>query len=159
MNIGFFGAKSMKLSTRGRYGTRMMVELARNYGKGPTSIAEISRRQDIPTKYLEQLIIPLKKADLVRSARGPKGGHMLSLPPEKINLWDILTLLESKSSLVDCLVDEGICPHAATCPVRPVWGKALDALVQIFRTTSLRDVANPPKLDHASPAPCHEDHR
>jgi Rrf2 family protein len=119
-----------------------MVELARNYGKGPTSIAEISRNQDIPIKYLEQLIIPLKKADLVRSARGPKGGHMLSMPPEKINLWDILVLLESKSSLVDCLVDQSACSHADTCPVRPVWGRALDALVQIFKATTLRDVSD-----------------
>lgn len=146
----------MKLSTRGRYGTRLMVELARNYGKGPTSIAEISRKQDIPIKYLEQLIIPLKKADLVRSARGPKGGHMLSIPPDKINLWDILTLLESKSSLVDCLLDESVCPHTTTCPVRPVWGKALNALVQIFRATSLQDIAESPCLDHESLLPCHE---
>lgn len=133
-----------------------MVELARNYGKGPTSIAEISRKQEIPIKYLEQLIIPLKKADLVRSARGPKGGHMLSIPPDKINLWDILTLLESKSSLVDCLVDESVCPHTTTCPVRPIWGKALNALVQIFRATSLQDVAESPCLDDGSPLPCHE---
>jgi Rrf2 family transcriptional regulator, iron-sulfur cluster assembly transcription factor len=155
MNIGSFAAESMQLSTRGRYGTRLMVELAKNYGKGPTSIAEISRRQDIPIKYLEQLIIPLKKADLVRSARGPKGGHMLGVSPEKINLWDILSLLETKSSLVDCLVDEGVCPHTGTCPVRPIWGKALDALVQIFRTTSLQDVANSPSPKDGI-LPCHE---
>lgn len=146
----------MKLSTRGRYGTRLMVELARNYGKGPTSIAEISRKQEIPIKYLEQLIIPLKKADLVRSARGPKGGHMLSIPPEKINLWDILTLLESKSSLVDCLVDESVCSHTTTCPVRPIWGKALNALIEIFRTTSLRDVVESRGQDHESLPACHE---
>jgi Rrf2 family iron-sulfur cluster assembly transcriptional regulator len=147
----------MKLSTRGRYGTRLMVELARNYGKGPTSIAEISRKQDIPIKYLEQLIIPLKKADLVRSARGPKGGHMLSMPPEKINLWDILVLLESKSSLVDCLLDESVCAHTDTCPVRPVWGKALQALVQIFRTTTLRDVSESQIQIEDEPLPSHED--
>lgn len=131
----------MKLSTRGRYGTRLMLELARNYGKGPTSIAEISRKQDIPIKYLEQLIIPLKKADLVTSVRGPKGGHMLTRSPESINLWEILVLLESNSSMVDCLVDRSVCPNTKTCPVRPVWGKALNAIVQIFRTTNLRDIA------------------
>src|SRR3989339_647295 len=147
----------MKLSTRGRYGTRLMVELARNYGKGPTSIAEISRKQDIPTKYLEQLIIPLKKADLVRSARGPKGGHMLSMPPEKINLWDILVLLESKSSLVDCLLDRSVCSHTATCPVRPVWGQALKALVQIFRSTTLRDVSDFQPQFEGELLPCNED--
>lgn len=147
----------MKLSTRGRYGTRMMVELAKNYGKGPTSIAEISRKQDIPIKYLEQLIIPLKKADLVKSARGPKGGHMLSMSPEKINLWDILVLLESKSSLVDCLVDQNVCSHTDTCPVRPVWGRAMQALVQIFKSTSLRDVSDSQFKIEDEPFPCHED--
>jgi Rrf2 family protein len=68
----------MKLSTRGRYGTRLMLELAKNYGKGPISMSDISRNLDIPIKYLEQLIIPLKKADLINSVRGPKGGHMLA---------------------------------------------------------------------------------
>ena len=120
----------------------MMLELAKRYGKGPTSIAEISRTQEIPIKYLEQLIIPLKKADLVRSVRGPRGGHMLSRSPDQINLWEILVLLESKSSLVDCLVDESVCPNSGTCPVRPIWGKALDAMVQVFESTSLQDIAN-----------------
>ncbi len=118
-----------------------MLELAKRYGKGPTSIAEISRTQEIPIKYLEQLIIPLKKADLVKSMRGPKGGHMLSRSPEQINLWEILVLLESKSSLVDCLLDESVCPNSGTCPVRPIWGKALDAMVQVFESTSLQDIA------------------
>lgn len=132
----------MKLSTRGRYGTRLMLELARNYGRGPTSIAEISKNQEIPVKYLEQLIIPLKKAQLVTSVRGPRGGHMLSRLPEKINLWEILVVLESKSSLVDCLLDKGICPNSGKCPVRPIWGKALDAMVHVFENTSLRDIAD-----------------
>lgn len=132
----------MKLSTRGRYGTRLMLELAKNYGRGPTSIAEISKKQEIPIKYLEQLIIPLKKAELVTSVRGPRGGHMLSRSPEKINLWEILVLLESKSSLVDCLLDKTICHNSDKCPVRPIWGRALDAMVQVFEATSLQDIAD-----------------
>jgi Rrf2 family protein len=119
-----------------------MLELARNYGKGPTSISEISRKQEIPIKYLEQLIIPLKKAELVTSVRGPRGGHMLTKSPDEITLWEILVLLESKSSLVDCLLDKNICPNAGKCPVRPVWGKALNAMTQVFEATSLQDIAN-----------------
>ena len=130
----------MKLSTRGRYGTRLMIELAKNYGEGPTSIAVVSRNQNIPLKYLEQLIIPLKKANLITSVRGPKGGHMLSRPPKRIALWDILVLLESKSSLVDCLVDESVCQTTKSCPVRPVWGQALNAMMKIFKETTLEDV-------------------
>ena len=71
----------MKLSTRGRYGMRLMLELALNYGKGPVSMSAISHNQDIPVKYLEQLIIPLKKGELIHSVRGPKGGHMLARRP------------------------------------------------------------------------------
>ncbi|MEW6665560.1 MAG: RrF2 family transcriptional regulator [Thermodesulfobacteriota bacterium] len=130
----------MKLSTRSRYGARLMVELAMNYGKGPMSIAEISRKQRIPLKYLEQIIIPLKKAKMVTSVRGPRGGHMLSAPPSKISLWDILFLLESKSSLMDCLADETACEHIRTCPVRPVWKQALAAMTKVLKKTSLQSV-------------------
>jgi len=130
----------MKLATRSRYGARLMVELARNYGKGPMSIAEISRKQRIPLKYLEQIIIPLKKAKLVTSVRGPRGGHMLSEPPGRINLWDILFLLEAKSSLVDCLAEGGTCEHIGNCPVRPVWHQALEAMRKVLKKTTLQKV-------------------
>jgi len=130
----------MKLSTRGRYGTRLMIELAKFYGKGPMSIARISKHQDIPIKYLEQLIIPLKKAGLITSVRGPKGGHMLSRPPENINLWEVLNLLETKLTFVDCVSDEGVCDHIEDCPVRPVWGKAFACIKKIFLETSLADI-------------------
>ena len=130
----------MKLSTRGRYGTRLMLELAKNYGKGPISMSDISRNLDIPIKYLEQLIIPLKKADLINSVRGPKGGHMLAKAPEQINVWNVLTLLETKFSFVDCLSDQDACDSTATCPIRPIWGKAFQGMTKLFRETSLQDV-------------------
>lgn len=130
----------MKLSTRGRYGTRLMLELAKKYGEGPISVSDISKNLNIPVKYLEQLIIPLKKAALINSVRGPKGGHMLSRSPEQINLWHILTLLETKFSFVDCLTDDHVCENMATCPIRPVWSKALKGMRELFTETSLRDV-------------------
>jgi Rrf2 family protein len=117
-----------------------MLELAKNYGKGPISMSDISRNLDIPIKYLEQLIIPLKKADLINSVRGPKGGHMLAKAPEQINVWNVLTLLETKFSFVDCLTDQNACDSAATCPVRPIWGEAFQAMTKLFKETSLRDV-------------------
>ena len=131
----------MKLSTRGRYGTRLMLELTRSYGKGPVSMSEIAKKQDIPLKYLEQLVIPLKKAGLIHSVRGPKGGHMLSRPPEEINLWELLNLLESKFTLVDCVADgENGCDHMVDCPLRLVWGKAYETLMKQFQATTLNDV-------------------
>lgn len=131
---------TMKLSTRGRYGTRLMLELTKNYGSGPISMSEISRNQNIPIKYLEQLIIPLKKAKLITSFRGPKGGHMLSKPPDKINLWDVLILLESKLTLVDCVIDKDACENSGDCPIRPVWEKAFKAIKKIFKETSLENI-------------------
>lgn len=117
-----------------------MLELARNYGKGPISMSFISKNQNIPIKYLEQLIIPLKRANLVRSVRGPKGGHMLSQPPGKINIWEVLTLLESKFYLVDCLNEQNLCENSLHCPIRPVWGKAYNNLMRLFKGTSLKDI-------------------
>ncbi|MBW1722841.1 MAG: RrF2 family transcriptional regulator [Deltaproteobacteria bacterium] len=130
----------MKLSTRGRYGTRLMLELTKNYGKGPVSTSQISRNQNIPIKYLEQLIIPLKKAGLINSVRGPKGGHMLSREPEEITLWDILTLLENRMTFVDCVDGEKVCPNASNCLVRPIWEKAFAAALRIFKETTLSDI-------------------
>ncbi len=133
----------MKLSTRGRYGTRLMLELTKGYGKGPISMSEIAKKQDIPLKYLEQLVIPLKKAGLIESVRGPKGGHMLSRPPEEISLWELLNLLESKFTLVDCAASgENGCEHMAECPLRLVWGKAYETLMKQFQATTLVDVLN-----------------
>ena len=117
-----------------------MLELAKNYGKGPISMSDISRNLDIPIKYLEQLIIPLKKADLINSVRGPKGGHMLAMAPNEINLWNVLTLLETKFSFVDCLTDQNACDSTANCPIRPIWGKAFQGMTKLFKETSLQDV-------------------
>ena len=80
----------MKLSTRGRYGTRMMLDLGLHRDEGPVQIGEIARRLSISVKYLEQLIIPLKKADFITSVRGPKGGHMLAVSPEDVTVGDIV---------------------------------------------------------------------
>ena len=130
----------MKLSTRGRYGTRLMLELAKNYGKGPVNITEISKTQGISVKYLEQIIIPLKKARLITSVRGPKGGHTLSKSPDQIFLWQILKPLESHLTLVDCVSDDDTCEYIETCLIRPVWGKVYHAMMNIFKETSLEDI-------------------
>jgi len=135
----------MKLSTRGRYGTRLMLELAKNYGKGPVNTTEISKSQGISVKYLEQIIIPLKKAKLIASVRGPKGGHKLTKSPDKISLWQILKPLESHLTLVDCVSNDEACELLETCLVRPVWSKAYHAMMDVLKETSLKDI-----LDTAS---------
>ena len=82
----------MKLSTRSRYGTRMILEMARHYNKGPLQLGEIAKRQDISLKYLEQIIRPLKKAEYISSVRGPKGGHMLTRAPENITVGEVVAV-------------------------------------------------------------------
>ncbi len=93
----------MKLSTRSRYGTRMMLDLAQHYDEGPVQIGNVSKRENISVKYLEQLIIPLKKANFIKSVRGPKGGHMLAKPPEAITVGEIVRVLEGGINLSSCI--------------------------------------------------------
>ena len=93
----------MKLSTRSRYGTRMMLDLAQRYNRGPVQIGQIAKRQDISVKYLEQLVIPLKKAKFIESVRGPKGGHMLAKGPREITVGQVVEVLEGDMHLSVCL--------------------------------------------------------
>ena len=93
----------MKLSTRGRYGVRAMLELALNNGKGPVPLRDLALRQEISAKYLEQLLIPLKGAGLVKSVRGARGGYMLALEPARISLYDIVRSLEGPLAPVECV--------------------------------------------------------
>lgn len=111
----------MKISTRGRYGLRALLELALNSAKGPVPLKNIARSQGISAKYLEQLFISLKGAGLVKSVRGALGGYMLAKQPSEINLYDILSVLEGDLNLVDCLGNPQICQRRDQCATRPIW--------------------------------------
>ena len=130
----------MKLSTRSRYGTRMMLDLAQHYGESPVQIGEIARRQDISVKYLEQLIIPLKKANYIKSVRGPKGGHVLAKPPEKITVGEIVELLEGGINLADCIENPDTCDRSETCLTRGIWETATKAMSQELNSITLSDM-------------------
>ena len=130
----------MKLSTRSRYGTRILVDLARHHDRGPVQIGEISKRQDISVKYLEQLIRPLKQADLVTSVRGPKGGHLLAKKPEEITLGQIVRLFEGQSELVECISNPAKCSMSDDCQVRLAWQDATRVLYEKLDSTSIADL-------------------
>ena len=132
----------MKLSTRSRYGTRMMLDLARHYKRGPVQIGEVSRREDISVKYLEQLIIPLKKADLIKSVRGPKGGHLLAKPPEEISVGEIVRVLEGEISLTSCIDDPAACRKTGTCLTRGIWEEATRAMNEKLNSVTLSTLLN-----------------
>lgn len=130
----------MKLSTRSRYGTRLMLDMAENYNNGPIHLMKIAQRQGISVKYLEQIIIPLKKAQYVKSVRGPKGGHILAKPPEEITVGEIVALLEDGTSLVECSHNDSFCERADICPTRHLWREAAQAMFKKLESVTLADL-------------------
>ena len=135
----------MKLSTRSRYGTRLMLELAQHYTEGPIPLGDIAKRQGVSVKYLEQIIIPLKRAHFIESVRGPKGGHILTKPPEEITVGEIVVLLEEGSSLVECIEDTTVCERADICPTRLLWKEVSEAMLNKLQTVTLADLVQKAK--------------
>jgi Rrf2 family protein len=131
---------SMKLSTRSRYGTRMMADLAKHYDEGPVQIGSIAKRQDVSVKYLEQLIIPLKKSGFIKSVRGPRGGHMLSRPPEEITVGEIVRVLEGGIDLTGCIKEVDSCERSSNCLMRKVWEEASRAIYETLYSKYLTDI-------------------
>jgi len=127
----------MKLSTRGRYGVRLMLELALRYGEGPVLLKEIADRQGISEKYLWQLINPLKTTGLVNSTRGAHGGYVLGKAPEEISLKEILRILEGSLCLVDCVENPSICKRSLSCISREIWGEASKDMQRSLEETTL----------------------
>ena len=130
----------MKLSTKTRYGTRLLLDLARFYGQGPVPVGDIAKRQEVSVKYLEQIIRPLKKARLVFSIRGPKGGHSLAKAPEEISLGQIVRVLESEDMLAECLKEPQKCSRSDDCVVRPAWQCATEALYEKLDSIKITDL-------------------
>ena len=142
----------MRLSTRGRYGTRMMLDLATQYDQGPTPLREIAKRQDLSVKYLEQLIIPLKAAGFIRSVRGARGGYTLAVKPEKISVGEIIETLEGGLSLVDCVEEPELCERTNECPTRDLWLRMSSRLIEELSSLSLQDVLDGRNVSLNSPA-------
>ncbi|MHB1443463.1 MAG: RrF2 family transcriptional regulator, partial [Candidatus Humimicrobiaceae bacterium] len=113
----------MKLSTRSRYSTRLMVELALNYNKVPVLLKDISKSQEISFKYLSQLIMPLKIAGLVKANRGAHGGYFLARPPKDIKLSEIILAVEGTLNPVECIDNPDICPRVNNCITRDIWSE------------------------------------
>ncbi len=130
----------MKISTKIRYGIRAMLELASCYGEGPIELREIAKREDISLKYLEQLIVPLRNAGLVKSARGSRGGYALAKPPSEICLKELVETLEGPLDLIECLRDPKICQRFPYCVTRDVWKEVTEAIGGILHSLTLEDM-------------------
>jgi Rrf2 family protein len=136
----------MKLSTRGRYATRALLELALRPGDNPATLKDIAQRQQISIRYLEHLITPLVAAGIVRSMRGPRGGIALARSPQKIRLSEVIQLLEGSTAPVECLDNPGVCDRSATCVTRDVWGELRKAMDNVLGSTTIADLVEQQKL-------------
>ncbi len=145
----------MILSTKGRYGLRMMFVLARNYGKGPVSLSYISRQEDISVNYLEQLILPLRRKDLVLSKRGAKGGYLLKKAPADITIGAILKTLEGPILAAECLNnDELDCDYVENCVTRKIWQRITLAVDEVIESMTLQDMLDEDKSANLNKVRC-----
>jgi Rrf2 family protein len=127
----------MKLSTKGRYGVRLMLDLAIHHGDGPVLLRDIAKRQGISEKYLWNLIHPLKTLGLVNSIRGAHGGYVLAKDPSEINLKDILIALEGSLCFVDCVDKPSLCKRSFSCIFRDVWCGVSNDFLQTLENITL----------------------
>ncbi|MBG0789474.1 MAG: Rrf2 family transcriptional regulator [Desulfovibrionaceae bacterium] len=143
----------MKLTTRSRYGTRMMLDIAQHCQDGPVRIQDIASRQGVSAKYLEKLIRKLKDAGFIKSKRGPKGGHTLAVPASEILIGQVVHALEGDASLVECRSGKDGCERMDICLTRRLWKEAAEAMYSRLNTFTLADLledaeacANPDSL-------------
>ncbi len=134
----------MKLSTKGRYGLRAMLDMALCEEEGPIASHTIAQRQEISERYLEQLLIPLKQAGLVKSIRGSQGGYILGRAPKDISVGDIIRVLEGPLAPVDCVneLNPDECKRADSCVTRLIWERVRDSIAEILDSYSLEDLVN-----------------
>lgn len=122
----------MKISTKGRYALRMMLDLATHQGDGYVALKDIAQRQEISKKYLEQIVPMLGKSNILRTTRGYQGGYRLARRPEDYTARDILRLTEGSLAPVACLDCEvNTCPRSANCPTLPLW-QGLDRVIEDY---------------------------
>lgn len=132
----------IKVSTKGRYGTRLMLNLARHYNSGIRAVIlkDVAEEEDISIRYLEQIIIPLKIYKLVKSIRGAGGGYTLARKPSEITICEILEALEGTCALVDCVEDKDYCDRLPTCAAYEIWHEASEILKSYFQKVTLQYV-------------------
>jgi Rrf2 family protein len=130
----------MKLSTKGRYGTRAMLDIATNAEKGPCIMKDISKRQDISPKYLDHILSSLRRAGLIQNIRGKDGGYILTRPATDINLKEIIEAVEGSLAPVECIDDDKVCDKIETCASIEVWRKLRDAIEGVLKDTSLQSL-------------------
>lgn len=131
---------SMKINTKTRYGLRTLIELALNKDKGTVYQKDISKRQGISFKYMDQIISGLKSAGLITTVGGKKSGYMLAKKSGNITIYDVYRAFNPKMEVVDCLNDEINCKKESNCASKNYWSKLNDAVIESMRSTTIEDL-------------------
>ena len=140
----------MKISTKGRYGLRILMDLALHQSEKPRLIRDIAKSQQISEKYISRLVIALRKAGMVRSVRGVNGGFHLAMKPEDITLLDVIEVMEGPVSIVDCVSAPKRCARHENCAPREIWCKLNDDIRGLMRGTTLADILASYDRKHAN---------
>lgn len=131
----------MRFTMKGDYGLRAMIDLAAHVGRGPVPSAAIAARQRIPEQFLDQVLVALRRAGLLRSQRGPQGGHMLARSASAITMADVLHALEGETPTAACVPNPGGCAVSPGCAIRDVWSQIDDFARELMRTTTVAQLA------------------
>jgi len=130
----------MKVNTKVRYGLRAILQIAESYGGDPVPISVISDTQEISGKYLEQVVGTLRKAELINSRKGVRGGYTLCRDPRDISLWQIITALDNHTTLVDCVLEPDICDRSDDCLTRSIWTLLSERMKEFWSSFTLDDL-------------------
>ncbi len=132
----------MKVSTKGDYGIRALIELTHHYGETrPLQSSEIASRQNVPESYLEQLLTTLRRAGFIRSVRGPQGGHALIRDPKELRVSEVIEALEGSIMPSDCLDESSQCSRSGGCPQRDMWEAVREAILNVLDHTTIAELA------------------
>jgi Rrf2 family cysteine metabolism transcriptional repressor len=141
----------MKLSTRARYATRALLDLALHQDRGSVTLKDIARRQEVSLQYLEHLFRPLVTSGMVRSVRGRKGGVFLAKAAREIKLSEIIQLLEGSVAPVECVDNPVVCSRSESCVTRDVWIELKKAVSGVLESTTLQDLVERQRLKEQQP--------
>ncbi len=130
----------MKFSTRARYGTKALLELALHWSEKPVLLRDIAQRQQIPLPYLEHLIGPLVQAGIVKSTRGTRGGVSLLKPPKEVTLSEVIQLLEGSFTPAECVDNPETCPRSDLCVTHDIWDEVKEAISKVLESITLQDL-------------------
>ena len=140
----------MKISTKGRYAIRMLIDLAEHGNGGYVALKDIAKRQNISKKYLEQIVIPLTKAGYLKSLRGANGGYVMGRSAEELTAHMVIAALEGEASQRACVGEIGGCPRADTCSVIGLWQKINQAIASVTDTVTIADLVRERREKYAA---------